>query len=168
VTTFAAADPAGQTAGHPRASADPFVVTGTHRGRAQSVTVPDVPGVLAVIGRWTADDPAATGSWALRGDYSAPVSLVARLRPGLIGERGRVAHVFSLVPGVPQRCTLTTCCGAQLSILQLEWLELGQGMPCEPCLHTAARTLPTTTPATPPLPTARPRPLSSALPRLAW
>jgi hypothetical protein len=168
VTTLAARNTAVTAADRPRTGGNPFVVTGILHGRAQRVAVSSLPDVLALIGRWTAEDPDATGAWALNEDYSAPVNLVARVRAGLIGERGRVAHVFSLVPGVSQGCRLTTCCGEQLSILDLEWLSLGEGMPCECCLRAAGATTPAPAPARP-ISTPRPRGLlGSRSPRLAY
>lgn len=114
-----------------------FVVGGTLHGRTVTVAVSSPAEVIAEIAGWVAADPSATGFWGLAEDYSDPVTLVARDRPGLVPEGDRVAHVFPLVPGVRQGMVLTSSCGAEYLITDLEWLPLGAGMPCEGCLRLA-------------------------------
>ena len=113
-------------------------LSGTVHGQPVSIAVDTVPQVLAEIGRWTAIDPRATGSWGLSGDYSDPVTLIARRQPGSCAESRRVAHLFELVPGIPQGLCLTSRCGEAIPIVRLEWLTPGRGMPCEACLHSAS------------------------------
>jgi hypothetical protein len=163
VTTLASG-PA--TTGWPTATAKPFIVSGTLHGRPQSVAVASLAAVLEQIGQWAFEDPDATGSWALSSDYSAPVPIIGRLRAGLSGQRARSAHLFSLVPGVSQRCGLTSCCAAQLSITDLEWLSIGEGMPCEGCLCAVSAGPVAERPV--PVQTSRPRALRSPWPRLSY
>jgi hypothetical protein len=115
----------------------PFLVTGTVHGRSVAVAVANPAEVLDEMSRWGGEDPDATGNWQLRSDYSSPVTAVARFKPGRVGETRRMAHLFCLLPGVPQGFVLTAHCGETLAITDMEWLPFG-GMPCEVCLRGMA------------------------------
>jgi hypothetical protein len=112
-----------------------FVVCGTLHGRKTTITVAGPAEVIAEIGRWAAEDPDATGVWGIPTDYSEPVTLLARGKPGQVRESARVAHALPLSPGVPLGMALTARCGERYAITELEWLPLGAGMPCENCLR---------------------------------
>ncbi|TKG63098.1 hypothetical protein [Prauserella endophytica] len=58
--------------------------------------------------------------------------LVARPRPGLVGETRRVTHVFPYPDTPPDR--LAAYCGANFGQGELELLPGIHGMPCEACL----------------------------------
>lgn len=63
--------------------------------------------------------------------------VLARPRPGVVGETQRVAHVFPLPserPGV-----LLAYCGFEGRPGELDRLDRPVGMPCERCLVIAAR-----------------------------
>ena len=70
----------------------------------------------------------------LTSDYSDPVVLLGRLKPGLIRETRRVVHVFLLVPEARQATMLTSRCGERLPVTDLQWLPGLSGMPCEHCV----------------------------------
>jgi hypothetical protein len=110
----------------------PFVVSGTVFGRPVSVAVASLSEVLTEIGGWTARDPEATGHWSVRNPGPAPVAVLGRPVEGTPCQR--VAHVFSLTPGAAQGIHLRSCCGRVLSIVELDWLSPGDGMPCDTCL----------------------------------
>jgi hypothetical protein len=90
--------------------------------------------VLDHIARWTEQDPEAIGCWGLRADYSESVTIPVRCRPGSVREGRRTAHLVRLLPGEPHGGTLIALCGERLSLLDIETLRLGAGMPCELCL----------------------------------
>jgi hypothetical protein len=117
----------------------PFMVSGTVHGRSVGIAVASPAEVLDEMSRWAGEDPDATGNWQLRSDYSSAVTAVARFKPGLVGETRRVAHLFYLLPGVPQGFVLTAHCGEALTITDVQWLPFGGGLPCEDCLRVMAR-----------------------------
>lgn len=117
----------------------PFVVAGTVHGWRQVVGVHDPEEALDEIIEWCASDPGATGSWFLRADCSEGVTVAARIKAGLALESQRSAHLFVLAPGIAQGANIVTQCGEILSLVDLEWLPLGGGMPCETCLVRASR-----------------------------
>lgn len=127
------------SAGSKLAVEAPFVVDGTLHGWRQAVAVSDPAAALAEIAAWCAQDPRATGTWYLNEDYSEQVTIPARIKPGLARESLRSAHLFVLAPGVAQGATMTARCGLVLPLVDLEWLSLGSGMPCEPCFLGALR-----------------------------
>lgn len=116
----------------------PFLVSGTVHGESVTVAVTGPADVLDQIVRWCAEDPGAQGHWKLNGDYSEPVTTIARTRQGVVREARRVAHLFRLRPGVRQGFTLTAGCGETISMTDAEWLNVGSGMPCEHCLSAVA------------------------------
>lgn len=118
-----------------------LLLSGTVNGRPVRVGVNTVPEILIEIERWIAQDQQATGTWCLSSDYSNPVTLIARRQAGLCAESRRVAHLFRLEPGVAQGFTLTARCGEVVTLVEVEWLSPGTGMPCEACLSAAARDL---------------------------
>jgi hypothetical protein len=61
--------------------------------------------------------------------------IICRLRPGLAGERARVAHLFDL----PQSGELQARCGKVFPPVDLELLDIIRGMPCEACLINTPR-----------------------------
>jgi hypothetical protein len=72
-------------------------------------------------------------------DYSDPVIILGRIKPGRARESRRVAHVFLLGTEVAADSTLTARCGEQLPVGDMDWLPGMVGMPCEPCvLHSMA------------------------------
>ena len=117
----------------------PFLVSGTVHGQSVVTAVASPAEVLDGILRWCDEDPDATGYWRLRSDYSDPVTIIARLKLGLVRETRRMAHLFRLLPGVPQGDKLTARCGDTLPIAGMEWLSVGAGMPCESCLGALSR-----------------------------
>lgn len=123
----------------PRRLAAPFIVSGTVCGQAVAKAVGSPADVLDEVIRWCDRDPGATGNWQVSSDYSGPVTVIARLKAGLIRETRRIVHLFRLLPGVPLGHTLTARCGETLPIADTEWLAVGRGMPCESCLGLTAR-----------------------------
>jgi hypothetical protein len=67
-------------------------------------------------------------------DLSRTVLAVGRLSVGLIGESRRSAHLFDLDVDSKRLTSLTSRCGNELPVSDIEWLSLGAGMPCERCL----------------------------------
>jgi hypothetical protein len=61
--------------------------------------------------------------------------VIARPRPGVVGETRRVAHLFEIPAGQDVPETLTALCGDEFGHGQLEMLERPSGMPCESCLR---------------------------------
>jgi hypothetical protein len=96
--------------------------------------VSGIPEVIAQIGQWVRDDPAAVGCWGLRQDYSGELIVPVRRVAGSASERRRVAHVLRLVPGRALGGVVAVTCGERLPLLDIEVLELGAGMPCGGCL----------------------------------
>ncbi|HEY3611630.1 MAG TPA: hypothetical protein VGL06_29310 [Pseudonocardiaceae bacterium] len=112
----------------------PLAVAGTVHGRAVEVLVADLAEVLAHIGGWTEQDPGAVGCWGLRADYSGSLTLLLRRRAGAIAERLRTVHLVRLAPGEPHGATLAALCGERLTVLGVDVLPVGAGMPCDGCL----------------------------------
>lgn len=112
----------------------PFAVAGTVHGRPVEALVTGLAEVLARIAAWTGDDPEAIGCWGLRHDYSESLIMPVRRRRGSVDEWRRVVHLVRLCPGEPHGGTLTAMCGEQLSLVAVDAVTLGQGMPCELCL----------------------------------
>lgn len=67
-------------------------------------------------------------------DYSDPVILLGRLKPGTARESQRVVHTFLLVRTLPHDAVVTARCGAQLTASDMQWLPGLTGMPCEQCV----------------------------------
>jgi hypothetical protein len=67
-------------------------------------------------------------------DYSDPVILLGRLKPGTARESQRVVHTFLLVRDLLHDAVVTARCGAQLLVGDLQWLPGLTGMPCERCV----------------------------------
>jgi hypothetical protein len=112
----------------------PLVVAGTVHGSAVQALVAGLPDVLAQIAVWTADDPEAVGSWGLRGDYSEPLIMPVLLRDETAGEAQQAVHLVRLQPGDRHGRTLTAMCGQLLPLVSVTAMEVGVGMPCQPCL----------------------------------
>jgi hypothetical protein len=112
----------------------PLAVSGTVHGRVLEVLVAGLPEVLACIADWTAQDPDAIGCWGLRADYSETLTILLRHRAGGIREGRRTVHLVQLRPGVPHGGTVTALCGERLTVLGVEVLSVGAGMPCDGCL----------------------------------
>lgn len=112
----------------------PLAVAGIVHGHPVQVLVTGLPEVLAQIAAWTKDDQAAIGCWGLRDDYSEPLVVPVRRRAGARDLARQMTHLVCLRPGEPHGGTLTAICGLPLSLLGVEVLSLGAGMPCELCL----------------------------------
>lgn len=77
------------------------------------------------------------GSWmVLPAEEGAiePIVLFARYRRGLVGETRRQVHAIGISPGRLLASALTAACGIVLSRSQVEFIALGEGMPCEGCV----------------------------------
>jgi hypothetical protein len=112
----------------------PLAVAGTVHGQPVEVLVADLADVLAHIDVWTEQDPGAVGCWGLRADYSGCLTLLLRRRAGAIAERLRTVHLVRLAPGEPHGATLAALCGERLTVLGVDVLPVGAGMPCDGCL----------------------------------
>jgi hypothetical protein len=122
--------------------------------------------MVAVGGQWTtnvaipvARGPVATGGPVVKGpvttvrdsravatfppsvrDYSDRAILLGRIKSGLALESRRVVHVFELTPDLPDAATtLTSSCGENLLVEDLQWLPRLAGMPCEECVVHSVR-----------------------------
>lgn len=67
-------------------------------------------------------------------DYSDPLVVLGRIKPGHAPESRRLVHVFLLTPEARYAATLTARCGATLPADDIHWLPRLAGMPCEPCI----------------------------------
>ena len=67
-------------------------------------------------------------------DYSDPVVILGRLKPGRATESRRLVHVFLLTSDARHSATLTARCGATLPVEDTQWLPNLSGMPCEHCI----------------------------------
>jgi hypothetical protein len=103
-------------------------------GQSVEVLVPDLADVLAHIVVWTEQDPDAIGCWGLRADYSGSLTLPLRHRAGTVAERLRTVHLLRLAPGEPHGAAVAALCGERLTILGVDVLPVGAGMPCGSCL----------------------------------
>jgi hypothetical protein len=61
--------------------------------------------------------------------------LFGRPRPGVVGETGRVVHVFEAPSQNTPPDRLTAFCSASFGPGELELLDRPLGMPCESCLR---------------------------------
>ena len=113
--------------------------------------------MVAVGGQWTTDVavPGARGPIATTGlvrdsravaayppsvqDYSSRAILLGRMKAGTVLESRRVVHVFELSPDLPGAVTLTSSCGENLLVDDLQWLPRLAGMPCEECVVRSVR-----------------------------
>lgn len=114
--------------------AEPLAVAGTVHGQPVEVLVADLADVLAYIVAWTDQDPAAIGCWGLRADYSGSLTLLLRHKAGSVAERMRTVHLVRLAPGEPHGATLAALCGERLTVLGVDVLPVGAGMPCDRCI----------------------------------
>jgi hypothetical protein len=112
----------------------PLAVAGTVHGRPVEVLVADLADVLAHIAAWTEQDPDAVGCWGLRADYSGSLTLLLRHKAGAVAECVRAVHLVRLAPGEPHGGALAALCGERLTVLGVDVLPLGAGMPCDRCL----------------------------------
>lgn len=126
--------PADSRSTGPGCLAPPLTVSGTVLGRRMAARVAGIPDVIAQIGQWVRDDPAAVGCWGLRQDYSGELVILVRRSVGSVAERRRAAHVLRLLPGQALGGIVAAVCGERLPLLALDVLELGAGMPCGGCL----------------------------------
>ncbi|MTD56005.1 hypothetical protein GKO32_18770 [Amycolatopsis sp. RM579] len=110
------------------------MVVGQVNGREQAVGVANPADALAHMLEWFGLDRDAVAFWYLRADWPSPVTLIGRPVAGLVGETRRCVHLFPARPGTALFDTVTACCGTELSLTEIEWVRLGAGMPCEPCL----------------------------------
>jgi hypothetical protein len=67
-------------------------------------------------------------------DYSDPVIVLGRLKPGTARETQRVVHTFLLVRDLLHDAVVTARCGVRLAAGDLQWLPGMTGMPCEHCV----------------------------------
>lgn len=77
------------------------------------------------------------GSWMVLPhgeDASEPIVLFARYRRGLVGETQRQVHAIGIIAGRLLGPELTTACRIVLPRGQVEFIALGEGMPCERCV----------------------------------
>jgi hypothetical protein len=83
------------------------------------------------------------------------VTLLAmgRSRPGTVGERDRLVHLFEVCPGEKVEERITALCGSKFHPADLEFLGRVIGMPCELCLRRSPD----------PAPRSEPRPHVGAL-----
>ena len=114
--------------------AAPLAVAGTVHGRQVEALVADLPDVLAYIAGWTEQDPDAIGCWGLRADSSGSLTLLLRHKAGAVAERQRAVHLVRLAPGEPHGGGLTALCGERLTVLGVDALSVGAGMPCDRCV----------------------------------
>lgn len=116
---------------------DPFIVVGKVNGRDEAARAASPAEALSRILGWLAADADASAVWYLREDWPGPVTVVGRPAPGTVRETRRCAHLFPLEPGTVLYGAMTARCGARLTLPEIEWLNLGAGMPCEYCLAAA-------------------------------
>jgi hypothetical protein len=112
----------------------PFVVVGHVNGREETARVGTPAEALARMLEWLRYDDDAAAVWYLREDWPGSVTVIGRPAAGVVGETRRSAHLFSINPGTVQYGSVTAACGTELCLLDIEWLSLGVGMPCECCL----------------------------------
>ncbi|HVW41384.1 MAG TPA: hypothetical protein VHC18_08545 [Amycolatopsis sp.] len=116
----------------------PFMVVGRVNGQEQAARAGSPAEALDHILGWLHEDEDAAAVWYLREDWPEPITLVGRPAAGLIGETRRSAHLFRVEPGVVLYGSVTACCGAGMRLPEIEWLNVGAGMPCVCCLAVAA------------------------------
>lgn len=115
-------------------SASPFMVVGRVNGREEAARAATPAEALARMLSWLGRDEDASAVWYLREDWPGTVTLIGRTAPGLVGETRRAAHLFPLSPGMVLYASVIAHCGTELFLPDIEWLNLGAGMPCECCL----------------------------------
>jgi hypothetical protein len=91
-------------------------------------------GVQVAEPRATIPRRAAIDTGQSRDDYSDPVMLLGRLKPGTARESQRVVHTFVLVRDFLHDVVVTARCGVRLTASDLQWLPGMTGMPCEQCV----------------------------------
>jgi hypothetical protein len=114
--------------------ASPFMVVGRVNGREEAARAATPAEALARMLTWLRYDEDASAVWYLREDWPGTITVVGRPAPGLVGETRRSAHLFPLSPGMVLYGSMVARCGAELPLPDIEWLNLGAGMPCECCL----------------------------------
>ncbi|WP_020669610.1 hypothetical protein [Amycolatopsis nigrescens] len=117
-----------------RALSSPFMVVGRINGRHEAAGVATPADALDRMLRWLECDDDASAVWYLREDWPDPITIIGRLAPGSCGETRRAAHLFSMEPGAVHCGSLEARCGTELFMPEIEWLNVGTGMPCERCL----------------------------------
>lgn len=119
---------------------DPFVVVGVTHGARRVVTAASPEAAFQAMLGFLRLDPEAEALWGLRRDWAGPVMAVCRWRTTIPGIRQSqcVAHVIQFVPGEQHGGDVTACCGKDLHLHALEWLNEGEGMPCPACVMRAA------------------------------
>ncbi|WP_344429460.1 hypothetical protein [Amycolatopsis minnesotensis] len=115
----------------------PFMVVGRVNGHEVAAGVPTPAAAMRRMLDWLTLDDDASAVWYLREDWPEPVTVIARMAHGAVGETRRTAHLFQLQPGDVQCGPMSARCGAELCPSEVEWLRLGAGMPCEQCLAAA-------------------------------
>ncbi|QWF81280.1 hypothetical protein [Amycolatopsis sp. CA-230715] len=116
----------------------PFMVVGLVNGHEVAAAVPSPAAAVRRLLDWLTLDDDASAVWYLREDWPEPVTVVARMVSGAVGETRRTAHLFQLLPGDVQCGPMIARCGTELCPSEVEWLRLGAGMPCEQCLAAAS------------------------------
>jgi hypothetical protein len=112
----------------------PFMVVGRVNGQDAAARAATPAEALARMLDWLQLDDDAAAVWYLREDWPTTLTVIGRPAAGLVGETRRSAHLFALKPGDVLYGSITACCGAELSLPEIEWLSLGAGMPYECCL----------------------------------
>lgn len=121
------------------ATSAPFLVCGRIGDTPVERPVPTIEAAqsLAQVAAEAGGD--SWGSWmVLPADPAArpePILLFARYRKGVTGESRREVHAIGIVPGLLLAARLTAACGARLERIDLEFVDLGDNMPCELCLQ---------------------------------
>jgi hypothetical protein len=67
-------------------------------------------------------------------DYSEPLVVLGRLKPGRTRESLRVVHVFQLTAELLHDTVMIARCGEPLRAGDMQWLPGLTGMPCEQCV----------------------------------
>lgn len=102
----------------------------------QVVTSAETYGVadLTVASRATKPRGAVLDSLPPVRDYSDPVVVLGRLKPGRTRESLRVVHVFLLTAEVLHDTVAIARCGEPVRAGDMQWLLSLTGMPCEQCV----------------------------------
>lgn len=112
----------------------PFVIVGSVNGRETTARAATPAQALEEMLGWLRLDENASAVWYLREDWPGTLMVVGRPAPGLVGETRRCAHLFPLRPGMLLYGSIVAHCGTKLHLPDIEWLNIGAGMPCECCL----------------------------------
>ncbi len=91
-------------------------------------------GVQVAEPRATIPRRAAIDTRQAQEDYSDPVILLGRLKPGTARETQRVVHTFLLVRDFLHDAMVTARCGVRLTADDMQWLPGMTGMPCAQCV----------------------------------